>query len=50
MAKIATEDNKLKGIVIKEIPHPSPANPLANKNKGSVWREISKGVILGNML
>lgn len=50
MAKIATEDNKLKGIVIKEIPHPSPANPLANKNKGSVWREISKRVILGNML
>jgi len=45
MAKIAIEHANIKTITVKEIPHPSPANPLANKDKGKVWKNISKEVI-----
>ncbi len=47
MAHKAIEESKLEEIKIKEIPHPSPANPLANKDKGAVWKKISKRVIIG---
>ena len=45
MAKIAINNLKNKKITVKEIPHPSPANPLANKDKGKIWKKISKEVI-----
>ena len=45
MAKMAIDNLKNKNITVKEIPHPSPANPLANKDKGKVWKKISKEVI-----
>lgn len=47
MAHKAIKDNNIEEITIKEIPHPSPANPLANKDKGAVWKKISKSVIIG---
>ena len=47
MAHIAIKENNLEGIIIEEIPHPSPANPLANKDKGALWKKISKSVIMG---
>ena len=47
MAHIAIKENNLEGIIIEEIPHPSPANPLANKDKGAVWKKMSKSVITG---
>ena len=45
MAKLAISDNRIKTITVKEIPHPSPANPLANKDKGNIWKRLSKKVI-----
>ena len=48
MAKIAINNTQIKTIAIKEIPHPSPANPLANKDKGRVWKKIAKEVIKNN--
>ena len=45
MAKLALSDNQIETINVKEIPHPSPANPLANKDKGKIWKNISKKVI-----
>jgi single-strand selective monofunctional uracil DNA glycosylase len=45
MAKIAINNTQIKTLAIKEIPHPSPANPLANKDKGRVWKKIAKEVI-----
>ena len=45
MAKLAISDNRIKTITVKEIPHPSPANPLANKDKGKIWKNLSKEVI-----
>ena len=47
MAQNAIKENNIEGISIEEIPHPSPANPLANKDKGAVWKKISKRVIIG---
>ena len=47
MANEAIKENGLGGILVREIPHPSPANPLANKDKGAVWRRMSKNVIMG---
>ena len=47
MAHKAIKENNLEGITIEEIPHPSPANPLANKDKGAIWKKISKRVITG---
>ena len=47
MANEAIKENGLEGILVREIPHPSPANPLANKDKGAVWRRMSKNVIMG---
>ena len=34
-----------KTVSIKEIPHPSPANPMANKEKGKIWKKLSKEII-----
>ncbi len=45
MANIAISDNGIENITVKEIPHPSPANPLANKDKGKIWKNLSKEVI-----
>jgi len=45
MAKLAISDNRIKSITVKEIPHPSPANPLANKDNGKIWKNLSKEVI-----
>lgn len=45
MAKKAIEDSNHKSFVIDEIPHPSPANPLANKQKGAIWRKIAREII-----
>ena len=47
MAHEAIKENNLEGIIIEEIPHPSPANPIANKDKGALWKKISKSVIVG---
>ena len=45
MAKLAIMETKLPHVKVKEIPHPSPANPIANKNKGKFWKNISKEII-----
>ena len=45
MAKLALYDIEIETIIVKEIPHPSPANPLANKDKGKIWKRLSKKVI-----
>ena len=47
MANEAIKENGLRGVLVREIPHPSPANPLANKDKGAVWRRMSKNIIMG---
>ena len=47
MAKNAIKENNIEGITVEEIPHPSPANPLANKDKGTIWKKISRRVIKG---
>ena len=41
------KENNIEGITVEEIPHPSPANPLANKDKGAIWKKISRRVIKG---
>ena len=43
MAKKALQ--KRTNIKIEKIPHPSPANPLANKEKGAIWRKMVKLVL-----
>tara|TARA_B100001113_G_scaffold186809_1_gene153030 strand:- start:919 stop:1662 length:744 start_codon:yes stop_codon:yes gene_type:complete len=45
MAKRAIDENQLESVIIKEIPHPSPANPLANKDKGAIWTNMSKHIL-----
>jgi len=45
MAYTAVNDAKIESVIIKEIPHPSPANPLANREKGKVWNKICLEVI-----
>ena len=47
MAKKAMSASKNKNIKIKVIPHPSPANPIANKDKGEVWKRIVKDILTG---
>ena len=41
----AIQKAELKGITVEKIPHPSPANPLANKENGNVWKKIAAEVI-----
>ena len=43
MAKKALQ--KKTDIIIEKIPHPSPANPLANREKGAIWRKMVKSVL-----
>ena len=45
MAKKAMSASKNKTIKIKVIPHPSPANPIANKDKGILWKRIVKEIL-----
>ncbi|HJM44965.1 MAG TPA: hypothetical protein QF644_03340 [Candidatus Poseidoniaceae archaeon] len=45
-AEIALKDLNL---IITKIPHPSPANPLANRDKGEYWKNIAKNEILNHM-
>ena len=45
MAKKAMSASKNKVIKIKVIPHPSPANPIANKDKGELWKRIVKEIL-----
>ena len=45
MAKLAIMKTELHHVEIKDIPHPSPANPIANKDKGKFWKNVSKEVI-----
>ena len=48
MAHLAVINANLGQIIVDEIPHPSPANPLANRDKGKVWKKISSKVIKRN--
>ena len=48
MAHLAVVNANLGQITVDEIPHPSPANPLANRDKGKVWKKISSKVIKRN--
>jgi single-strand selective monofunctional uracil DNA glycosylase len=41
-AEIALEETKVN---LKSCWHPSPASPLANKNKGADWRENFKSIL-----
>lgn len=45
IAKKVINKTKLTEIKIKEIPHPSPANPIANKEKGEYWKRKAKSII-----
>lgn len=45
MAHLALDNANLESVNVEEIPHPSPANPLANKDKGNVWKKISREII-----
>ena len=45
IAKKVINDEQFKEIKIKEIPHPSPANPIANKEKGEYWKRKAKAII-----
>lgn len=45
MAENVTEKKEMKHIKKKMIPHPSPANPLANKEKGAIWRKIAANTL-----
>ncbi len=36
-------------IIITKIPHPSPANPLANRDKGEYWKNLAKKEISNHM-
>ena len=40
MAQKAIKNSDVHNLTIDEIPHPSPANPLANKEKGLYGREL----------
>jgi len=42
--KIISKKN-LSNLELKKIPHPSPANPLSNKEKGAIWREMATAVM-----
>ena len=45
-ASIALKNHEIN---ITKIPHPSPANPLANRDKGEYWKNLSKNEILNHM-
>ena len=45
MAMNAVNSHKHKKITISEIPHPSPANPLANREKGAIWKKMAEKII-----
>lgn len=45
MAQKAIKNSDVHNLTIEEIPHPSPANPLANKEKGALWKKIAREVI-----
>ena len=45
MAHKAVKNSDFQDLIIDEIPHPSPANPLANKEKGALWKKIAREVI-----
>ena len=45
MARKAIKNFNALNLTIDEIPHPSPANPLANKEKGALWKKIAREVI-----
>ena len=45
MAEKAIKNSNVPNLTIEEIPHPSPANPLANKEKGALWKKIAREVI-----
>ena len=45
MAQKAVKNSGVENLTIDEIPHPSPANPLANKEKGALWKKIARDVI-----
>ena len=45
MAQKAVKNSGFENLTIDEIPHPSPANPLANKEKGALWKKIAREVI-----
>ena len=40
---------KQMDVIITKIPHPSPANPLANRDKGEYWKNIAKNEISNHM-
>ena len=42
--KIISKKN-LPNLQIKKIPHPSPANPFSNKEKGAIWRKMVTAVM-----
>ena len=45
MARKALDKAERTDILLEKIPHPSPANPLANKEKGAIWREMVSSVL-----
>ena len=45
MARKALDKAERTHILLEKIPHPSPANPLANKEKGAIWREMVTSVL-----
>ena len=45
MVKKALKQKGISNLIIEKIPHPSPANPLANKDKGNVWKKIFKDIL-----
>ena len=45
MAKKVIPASGNKGIKIKVIPHPSPANPIANRDKGKLWKRMVKEIL-----
>ena len=45
MVKKALKQKEISNIIIEKIPHPSPANPLANKDKGNVWKKIVNDIL-----
>ena len=42
--KIISKKN-IPNLQIKKIPHPSPANPFSNKEKGAIWRKMVTAVM-----
>ena len=45
MVKNAINKAEMNHIKLKLIPHPSPANPIANKEKGAIWKKIATEII-----